>query len=91
MADIYTGKLDPITDLEKIDRLVTQLQTEAEKKTILKGKQQTRKPQNIEKRFWYLIVGRELGSCGPEFTVFKSLLILWVNSLIDRSGDENNS
>ena len=51
MADIYTGKLDPITDLEKIDRLVTQLQTEAEKKTILKGKQQTRKPQNIEKRF----------------------------------------
>lgn len=37
VADIYTGKLDPITDLEKIDRLVTQLQTEAEKKTILKG------------------------------------------------------
>ena len=51
MADIYTGKLDPITDLEKIDRLVTQLQTEAEKKTILKGKQQTKKPQNIEKMF----------------------------------------
>ena len=68
MADIYTGKLDPITDLEKIDRLVTQLQTEAEKKTILKGKQQTKKPQNIEKRFWYLIVDHELGSRGPEFT-----------------------
>ena len=68
MADIYTGKLDPITDLEKIDRLVTQLQTEAEKKTILKGKQQTKKPQNIEKRFWYLIVDRELGSSSPEFT-----------------------
>ena len=41
MADIYTGKLDPITDLEKIDRLVTQLQTKAQKKTILKGKKLT--------------------------------------------------
>ena len=88
MADIYTGKLDPITDLEKIDRLVTQLQTEAEKKTILKGKQQTKKPQNIEKRFWYLIVDRKLGSRGPEFTIFKTLR---VNSTTDRSGEENNS
>ena len=48
MADIYTGKLDPITDLEKIDRLVTQLQTKAQKKTILKGKKLTPRFLNSE-------------------------------------------
>lgn len=37
MADIYTGKLDPTKDLEKIDRLVVELETMADGKTILKG------------------------------------------------------
>jgi hypothetical protein len=47
-------------------------------KTILKVKQQTKKQQNIEKGFGYLIVYCKLGSRGPEFTVFKTLVILLV-------------
>ena len=38
VADIYTGKLDPLTDLTKIDQLVLELESMAERKHYLKGK-----------------------------------------------------
>ena len=38
VADIYTGRLDPLTDLTKIDQLVLELESMAERKHYLKGK-----------------------------------------------------
>ena len=38
VADIYTGRLDPYSDLEKIDQLVLELERMAENKHYLKGK-----------------------------------------------------
>ena len=37
MADIYTGRLEPYTDLAKLDHLVLELENMAENKHYLKG------------------------------------------------------
>ena len=38
VADIYTGRLDPYSDLEKLDQLVLELERMADNKHYLKGK-----------------------------------------------------